>query len=297
MGETYYERNGSGVTTRPAAPGSVPFQTGRARDSPLQTGLPWGHAPEAEAPMCVVAFQWEPGGELPLLVAGNRDEFYERPTAPLAWWEGGAILAGRDLRAGGTWLGVSPVGRCAVLTNHRDPSLTRPDRISRGHLPVRFLEAKDTAEAFLGELRGEADRHNPFNLLLFDGKDLLGFESRHGRVCAFAPGIHGVSNGDFDEPWPKVEALKAGLAGASGGDAALLALLGDTRPAPDERLPRTGIPIELERSLSAAFIRTLTYGTRASTILRLGREAVSILEQRFTFEGPEARTELWFQRG
>lgn len=247
--------------------------------------------------MCLIAFRWQPAGPVPLLLVGNRDEFYERPTAPLAWWEDGAILAGRDLRAGGTWLGVSRAGRCAVITNHRNPSLTSPGRLSRGQLPVRFLAGTHAAEAFLGELQKEADRYNPFNLLLFDGKDLLGFESRHGRVCAFTPGIHGFSNGDFDEPWPKVEALKAGLAGASGGDAALLALLGEARPSPDERLPRTGIPIELERTLSAAFIRTPTYGTRASSILRLGREAVSILEQRFTFKGPEAKTELRFQRG
>ncbi len=247
--------------------------------------------------MCVVAFRWEPGGEVPLLVVGNRDEFYERPTAPLAWWEGGAILAGRDLRAGGTWLGVSLAGRCAVITNHRDPSLARPDRFSRGQLPVRFLEGTPTAEAFLGELQKEADRYNPFNLLLFDGKDLLGFESRHGRVRAFAPGIHGVSNGDFDEPWPKVEVLKAGLAAPPGTDAALLTLLEDARPSSDGQLPSTGIPIELERTLSAAFIRTPTYGTRASTILRLGRDAVSILEQRFAFAGPEARTKIRFRKG
>ncbi|MFZ1375683.1 MAG: NRDE family protein [Geothrix sp.] len=245
--------------------------------------------------MCLIAFQWDPPGETPLVVAANRDEFYARPTAPMAWWEGGRILAGRDIQAGGTWLGVSAGGRFAALTNHRDPSRTRPDRATRGLLPVRFLEGGHTVGAFLDEVRTEADRYNPFNLLLYDGRDLLGFESRRDRVVSFTPGIHAFSNGDFDEPWPKVEQLKAGLVDAEGDDAALLALLQEAEPFPDERLPSTGVALEWEWALSPAFIRTPTYGTRASTILRLGREAVSVLQQRFSPEGPEGRSEVRFR--
>ncbi|NWJ40576.1 MAG: NRDE family protein [Geothrix sp.] len=246
--------------------------------------------------MCVIAFHWRPEGPLPLLVAGNRDEFYARPTAPMAWWEGRRILAGRDLQAGGTWLGVGPGGRFAALTNHRDPSKTRPDRATRGLLPVWFLEVGHTAGAFLEELRPVAGRYNPFNLLVYDGRDLLGFESRQDRVVSFTPGIHAISNGDFDEPWPKVERLKAGLLDGEGDDEALLTLLQEAEPFPDERLPSTGVALEWERALSPAFIRTPTYGTRASTLLRLGREAVSVLEQRFSPEGPEGRSEFRFQR-
>jgi uncharacterized protein with NRDE domain len=161
---------------------------------------------------------------------------------------------------------------------------------------VRFLEGTQTAAAFLGDLRQGAAQFNPFNLLLFDGRELLGYESHHDRPRAFQPGIHAFSNGDFDAPWPKAEALKAGFAAVQDGDAALLALLGDARPFPDERLPSTGISMELERALSPAFIRTPTYGTRASTILRLGRESVSLLEQRFTWEGLEGRSEFQFHR-
>lgn len=245
--------------------------------------------------MCVIAFHWRPEGPLPLLLAGNRDEFYVRPTAPMAWWEGGRILAGRDLQAGGTWLGVGPGGRFAALTNHRDPAKTRPDRATRGLLPVRFLEVGHSAEAFLDELRPVAGRYNPFNLLVYDGRDLLGFESRQDRVVSFAPGIHAFSNGDFDEPWPKVEQLKAGLVDGEGDDEALLALLQEAEPFPDERLPATGVALEWERALSPTFIRTPTYGTRASTILRLGREAVSVLEQRFSPEGPAGRSEFRFR--
>ncbi len=246
--------------------------------------------------MCLIAFQWQPDDPVPLILAGNRDEFYARPTASLAWWEEGCLLAGRDLKAGGTWLGVTPGGRFATLTNHRDPRLTRTDRASRGQLPVRFLEGNATVRTFLEQLRGDADLYNPFNLLLFDGRELLGYESRHDRIVPFAPGIHAVSNGDFDEPWPKVEALKAGLASALEDDEALLNLLGVAQLFSDDHLPSTGVSIEWERALSPAFVRTPIYGTRASSIVRLGRDAVSILEQRFTPAGSEGRAEFRFQR-
>lgn len=246
--------------------------------------------------MCLIAFDWVPCAETPLVLAANRDEFYERPTAPMAWWEGGRILAGRDLQAGGTWLGVSAGSRFAALTNHRDPAKTRLGRATRGLLPVRFLEVEHTAGAFLEELRPVAGRYNPFNLLVYDGRDLLGFESRRYRVVTFRPGIHAFSNGDFDEPWPKVERLKAGLPAHEADDEGLLALLREAEPFPDGRLPSTGVALEWERALSPAFIRTPTYGTRASTILRLGREAVSVVEQRFSPDGPEGRSEFQFQR-
>lgn len=246
--------------------------------------------------MCLIAFRWQPGGPEPLLVAANRDEFYARPTAPMAWWEGRPILAGRDLEAGGTWLGLSPGGRFAALTNHRDPKASRTGTPSRGLLPVRFLEGRGTAGAFLDALRSEAPAFNPFNLLLYDGRDLLGYESRSGRRVAFEPGLHAVSNGAFDEPWPKTEALKAGMAVEGLDDEALSGLLADARVCEDGRLPRTGVALDWERALSSAFIRTPTYGTRASTILRLGSREISIVEQRFTFNGPEGRTEFTFKR-
>lgn len=246
--------------------------------------------------MCLIAFQWDPDGGTPLVVAANRDEFYERPTAPMAWWEGERILAGRDVRAGGTWMGVTREGRFAALTNHRDPRLTRAAAASRGGLPSAFLEGREPAAAFLENLRCEVGRYNPFNLLLCDGVELLGYESVTDRLRRFEPGLHAVSNGAFDEPWPKVQALKAGFPAALTEDEALLALLADDRPHDPDRLPSTGIPADLERTLSPAFIRTPTYGTRASTILRLGRETVSVLEQRFSPEGPAGRSSFQFRR-
>ncbi len=244
--------------------------------------------------MCVVGFQWHPGSQEPLLLLGNRDEYYDRPTAPLAWWEGGRILAGRDLQAGGTWLGVTRTGRVAVLTNFRDPALVRPEGPSRGQLPVRFLESDASSAAFLEGLRPEAASYSPFNLLLFDGKDLVGYESRGDRVVRFEPGIHAVSNGAFDEPWPKVERLKEQLAQAWKDLGVLLGVLQDDRPFPDACLPHTGIYLDWERALSPLFIHTPTYGTRAATILRLGPGEVTVLERTFTAEGREGERRFEF---
>jgi uncharacterized protein with NRDE domain len=173
----------------------------------------------------------------------------------------------------------------------------RSDRASRGQLPVRFLERDQSAEAFLDDLRREAPAFNPFNLLLFDGRDLLGYESRGDRRLAFQPGIHAVSNGAFDEPWPKVERLKASLAAEVSDDESLLGLLSDPQTVEDHQLPRTGVSLEWERALAPIFIRTPTYGTRASTLLRLGRMAVSILEQSHAWEGPGDRVAFQFERG
>jgi uncharacterized protein with NRDE domain len=244
--------------------------------------------------MCVVGFQWHPGSPEPLLLLGNRDEFYDRPTAPLAWWQGGRILAGRDLRAGGTWLGVTRTGRVAVITNFRDPTLTQPEGPSRGQLPVAFLESQASAAAWLESLRPAAGSYSPFNLLLHDGEDLLGYESRSDQVVRFEPGIHAVSNGDFDEAWPKVERLKENLARAGKDLGELLEALQDDCPFPDERLPATGVSLDWERALSPLFIRTPIYGTRAATVLRVGRTQIAILERTFTAEGLDSERKIEF---
>ena len=246
--------------------------------------------------MCLIAVRWQPDGPEPLLLLGNRDEFYDRPAAPLAWWTDHAVLAGRDLRAGGTWLGVTRQGRCAALTNVRQPAASRPDAPSRGALPVRALASSDPASAFLEALRPDAARHNPFNLLLYDGRELLGYQSRDDRTLRLAPGLHLLSNGDFNAPWPKAEALRAALAHAPEDDAALLKLLEDDRGFEDARLPHTGVPLSWERALSPVFIRTPSYGTRASTLVRIGRAEVRMVEQGFGPEGPLARTEAAFPR-
>ena len=240
--------------------------------------------------MCLIAWHWQPGRSNQLLLVANRDEFYARPTAALQWWEDADILAGRDLQAGGTWLGVSRSGRLAALTNHRDPTRQRADAPSRGELVSGFLRSNVSAEAYLRELSQRATDYNPFNLLVYDGTQLLGLESRHARVLSLPDGVGAVSNADFQTPWPKLNGLTNGLQQQLGqgqtSDAELLALLQDRRVAADADLPATGVPLPLERALSAAFVALPDYGTRACSVVRLSADHVEFTEQGFDASGP-----------
>ncbi|MCB8747578.1 NRDE family protein [Rhodoferax sp. U2-2l] len=240
--------------------------------------------------MCLIAWHWQPGSTQRLLLVANRDEFYARPTAPLHAWAEADILAGRDLQAGGTWLGVSRTGRLAALTNHRDPTQQRFEAPSRGELVSAFLRSDLSAEAYLSELRSQANNYNPFNLLVYDGNHLMGLESRHARVLALSEGMGAVSNADFQTPWPKLNGLTKGLqqqlSQGQHSDTELLALLQDRRIAADADLPTTGVPLPLERALSAVFVALPDYGTRASSVVRLSGDHVDFTEQGFDAKGP-----------
>ena len=239
--------------------------------------------------MCLIAWNWQPDSPTPLLLIANRDEFYARPTEALHGWPDAPILAGRDLQAGGTWLGVSRTGRLAALTNHRAPGSQRADAPSRGELASGFLQSEVSAEDYLSALAERAANYNPFNLLVFDGSRLMGLESRHAKVIALQAGIGAVSNADFLTPWPKLSRLSSGLqtllAQTHPSDAELLALLHNPEPAADIDLPATGIPVELERALSAAFVALPDYGTRASSVVRFEAGSVTFLEQSFDAQG------------
>ncbi len=240
--------------------------------------------------MCLIAWNWQPVSAAPLVLIANRDEFYARPTEPLHWWADADILAGRDLQAGGTWLGVSHSGRLAALTNFRDPAAMRSEAPSRGDLVSAFLKADISAEDYLAELSARATDYNGFNLLVFDGKQLMGLESRHAKVITMTPGLGAVSNADFATPWPKLSYLQdefeALLAQGHASDEQLLALLRNSRPASDSELPTTGIPLAFERALSAAFVATPEYGTRASSVVRLTDQRMEFVEQGFDAAGP-----------
>ena len=255
--------------------------------------------------MCLLTFQWQPDARVPLTIAANRDEFYVRPTLPLhAWPEagGGQIVAGQDQQGGGTWMGVhQPSGRLAALTNYRDPAHNRADAPSRGAIVTDFLQSPLGADKFAQALAARSDAFNAFNLLLFDGQQLVAFESRHRRHFAPQPGVWAVSNADFDTPWPKLvqlrrafaEVLQAHQAAESVDispalEAALWNLLADTCVADDADLPATGVGLELERALSAAFVHLPHYGTRASTLLQHARSQVSVVERSFGAGGVEA---------
>ena len=233
--------------------------------------------------MCLIVFAWRAHPEFPLVVAANRDEFFDRPSAAAQWWDDGSQrLAGRDLQAGGTWMGISRNGRFAALTNYRDPSEKKPDAPSRGALIAEFLVDATEPADYLAALMSAAPRYSGFNLLA--AQIGAGEERNAMRVMSnrdqggpriVSPGIHALSNALLDTPWPKVEharaALRAVLAKSHRTSdeltASLLDVLADRATAPDNALPNTGLTIDRERALSSIFIRMPGYGTRASTVL------------------------------
>jgi uncharacterized protein with NRDE domain len=247
--------------------------------------------------MCLIAWNWQPDRKSLLLLA-NRDEFYARAALPLHWWPDGKVLAGQDLQAGGTWLGVSRSGRLAALTNYRLPVNDTAIKPSRGGLVTGFLQGDMDATDYLGRLAEQADRYNPFNLLIFDGQLLMGLESRKPRVLTLQAGMGAVSNADFDTPWPKLVRLKSGLQQhclqGRTGIPELLPLLQDRSIATDAALPHTGVPLELERTLSATWIASTTYGTRVSSIVTLEQQQLTFFEQGYAARGVLQATQQIF---
>jgi uncharacterized protein with NRDE domain len=219
--------------------------------------------------MCLIVFAWRPFHAQPLIVAANSDEFYARPTLPLAQWAHAPhVYAGRDLEAGGTWLGVSVDGRFAALTNIRDPNQPLGRR-SRGDLVAQFLTGETTIEDYLFEVAGRADEYGGFNLLVGDGRSLHYLSSANPEPQRLGEGVYGLSNAGLDTPWPKLVKAKAALSAQLDDPqpSALLALLSDAQTAPVSELPDTGVSLATETLLSSIFIASPTYGTRASTAL------------------------------
>ncbi len=242
--------------------------------------------------MCLILLAHRAHPAYRLVVAANRDEWFRRPTAAAAFWaDAPEIFAGRDLEQRGTWLGVTTTGRFAAITNFRDPGSNRSDAPSRGRLVSDFLRSSATPVSYLERLRSGAASYNGFSLLVGDGASLGYFSNREGEVRSLAPGVYGLSNSLLDVPWPKVRLGKERLARQldAGVDAdALLALLDDTRTAPDKELPSTGVSSEWERKLSALRIVADGYGTRSSTALLIGAEGeVAVAERSFDERGQE----------
>lgn len=241
--------------------------------------------------MCLIAFAWRPDHALPLVLAANRDEFYERASLPLGEWpDAPGLYAGRDLQAGGTWLGVNRRGCFAALTNIRDPRQAKGAR-SRGELPVEFLRGELGAEAFLATLQPRAGHYSGFNLLLGDRHGLYYFNSREGLGKAVPPGLYGLSNAELDTPWPKVLRVTERLAGrlAEPQPERLLELLRDRSQPPRVLLPDTGIGIDWEMLLASVFIVGPGYGTRSSSALLLDAQGgVQLVERRYDSQGETA---------
>lgn len=258
--------------------------------------------------MCLILVAWRAHPRWPLVICANRDEFFARPAAPAGFWpDAPDVLAGRDLSAGGTWLGVTRQGRFAALTNYRNPADIRDGAPSRGALVADFLRGKDTPEVHLAGLAQGADRYNGFGLLAAT-RDQLGFLSnRGGPPELVSPGVHGLSNQLLDTPWPKVVEGRARLSRLLEGDVDAdtgLALLDDTTPAPDAALPDTGVGPERERWLSSLRIpsdplRGMSYGTRCSTFLRIDADGRGeFVERTFQPDGSVSGTVRFeFSRG
>ncbi|SFA69563.1 Uncharacterized conserved protein, contains NRDE domain [Collimonas sp. OK607] len=238
--------------------------------------------------MCLIVFAWQVIPGSPLIAAANRDEFYARPTAPANWWEDRPdIYAGRDLQDGGTWIGITRGGRFAAITNVRAPAERRTDAPTRGTLVSDFLGSKKTATEYIADISGDAAKYNGFNLLVGDSKELIWYsnkneeDARNGKPLP--PGIYGLSNASLDGSWPKVVRTKAQFASLlcqGAPDACFFDMLSDTTRAGDCRLPSTGVDIEVERVLSAVFIESPDYGTRASTLVRIRANGSAMLHER-----------------
>jgi uncharacterized protein with NRDE domain len=234
--------------------------------------------------MCLIVIAWRARPDLPLLVAANRDEWRDRPAEPAHWWpDAPSILAGRDLEARGTWMGVTREGRFAAVTNFRDPSDRRSTARSRGGLVTEFLSSSEAPERYLAKVAEEASEYNGFNLIVGDGASLWYFGSREGTARAISPGVHGLSNHVLDEPWPKVIRGRQAMERALADDdpfPSLFTLLGDPLGVPDAELPRTGVALEWERRLAAPLITGADYGTRASTVVSFSNDREVRFEER-----------------
>jgi len=251
--------------------------------------------------MCLAAFALNAHPRFPLVIAANRDEFFARGAAPMAWWPDlPDILAGRDLSAGGTWFGLTRAGRLALLTNVREPGRQIADAPSRGALVVGWLGSSSDA---IGFAAGLPQGYNGFNLITADltRNAWHWISNRAPTPLELRPGIHALSNAALDTPWPKTEGLSAALAEALGSSASvqqlasqLFAALADAAPAPDATLPDTGVGLARERLLSPRFVRMLdperpdraVYGTRCATVLiREANGATHVVERSITASG------------
>ncbi|MFH1975513.1 MAG: NRDE family protein [Pseudomonadota bacterium] len=240
--------------------------------------------------MCLILLSYHNHPSYGLILAANRDEFYDRPTAPLGFWpEASHILAGRDLKSGGTWLGVTKTGRICAITNFRDPAVQIPDAPSRGLLVANYLKGSESPQKYLQKVREAGTRYNGFNLLAGDESGIFCFSNRSGEISRLSPGIHGLSNHLLDTPWPKVAKGKKCLEKILSSDEmnreSIFGLLSNGDLPSDNDLPDTGVGLEWERILSPLFIKSDIYGTRSSSIVLIGKEKITFMERTFIIDG------------
>jgi len=245
--------------------------------------------------MCLILFLYDTHPDYRLILAANRDEFYDRPTRPLAFWDDTpSVLAGRDLKGTGTWLGINKNGRIAAITNFREPALFKPNAPSRGLLLSDYLTGTKTPKIYLKHIKTIGHRYNGFNLLLGDSNGLYYYSNKTEIIKELKPGLYGLSNHLLDTPWPKVEKGKAFFKNVLSKEKRIntediFSLFADSTPAPDDLLPDTGIGLIWEQILSSMFITSDTYGTRSSSIISIDRSHKVVFSERsFIPEEPGA---------
>ena len=241
--------------------------------------------------MCLLAIAFNHRPDIALAVCSNRDEFYQRPTLPMHWWQDMPVLAGRDKKEGGTWMGLSHSGRFAAVTNFRDfskPGFHEARPKSRGNLVTDFLCSQASAQSWVDSVLESLDLYGGFNLLIYDGEQLLYLNNFNNQVRSLEPGIYALSNHLLDSPWPKVDYARQRLTETLGDQRSnqqifddLLGLLEKNQNYPDHLLPDTVVSADWERRLSSAFIVAEDYGTRASTSIVLSNSGSSVAERTY----------------
>ncbi len=242
--------------------------------------------------MCLIVLALDRHPDYRLIFAANRDEFHDRPTAPADFWdEYPHLLAGKDLKAGGSWMGITKSGRFAAITNFRDLTSIKDQAPSRGEIVTAFLLGDETPEAFLRALRIKGRQYNGFNLIVGDADSFWYYSNVNDLPTCLAPGIYGLSNHLIDTTWPKIRRAKTSFEGILREESAslvenLFTLLSNRTVAPDDQLPDTGVGTDWERLLSPIFITSPTYGTRSSTVVTIDRWGEArFIERTWTIDG------------
>lgn len=251
--------------------------------------------------MCLILFAINCHPQYRLVLASNRDEFYSRPTLPAAFWQDNeVILAGKDLKQGGTWLGLTTTGRFASLTNYRDPANINPQAPSRGHLVHKYLNSDISPMSYIKGLENSGLAFNGFNLLMGTTKAIYYYSNLERDIRQVANGIHGLSNSFLDVAWPKVSKGKQALADCLQEQAVnkerLFAIMADREQPEDDQLPQTGLSLEWERLMSPAFVVSSSYGTKCSTVVLVDHnDHVQYWERSFVQKDPSKWHEVFFE--
>jgi len=235
--------------------------------------------------MCLIVFAKDIHKDYPLIVAANRDEFYKRKSMKAAFWEDApGVLAGRDMQAGGTWMGVHENGKFSAITNYRDPYNEKANAPTRGVLPLNYLKGELGPLGYLKKLQqGKGKEYNGFNLLTANQHGMFHYCNVNNKISRIDEGIHALSNAFLDTPWPKVKLAKEKLKDvieSSFDVTSLLDMMYDVRKASNNELPKTGVTLKLERELSPMFIKTPEYGTSSSSVVLIGKDQRVIFAER-----------------